>query len=62
MTGLSQAGTNYADTKSGFWSGMQDQAGLYNNQGDMTQAPQQGWLGGLMGAGKQFYSALSGLR
>ena len=62
MLGLSAAGTNYADTKSGFWSGMQDQAGLYNNQGDMTRAPQQGWLGGLMGAGKQFYSALSNLK
>ena len=58
MAGLSLAGTNYADTKSGFWSGMQDQAGLYNNAGQMTQAPQQGWLSGLMGAGKQFFSFL----
>jgi hypothetical protein len=58
MAGLSLAGTNYADTKSGFWSGMQDQAGLYNNQGDTTRAPQQGWLSGLMGAGKQFFSFL----
>jgi hypothetical protein len=59
MAGLSLAGTNYADTKSGFWSGMQDQAGLYNNQGDMTRAPQQGWLSGLMGAGKQFFSMIA---
>jgi hypothetical protein len=59
MAGLSLAGTNYADTKSGFWSGMQDQAGLYNNQGDTTRAPQQGWLSGLMGAGKQFFSMIA---
>jgi hypothetical protein len=58
MAGLSLAGTNYADTKAGFWSGMQDQAGLYNSAGQMTQAPQQGWLSGLMGAGKQFFSFL----
>jgi hypothetical protein len=58
MAGLSLAGTNYADTKSGFWSGMQDQAGLYNSAGQMTQAPQQGWLSSLMGAGKQFFSFL----
>ena len=37
---------------------MQDQAGLYNSAGQMTQAPQQGWLSGLMGAGKQFFSFL----
>ena len=58
MAGLSLAGTNYADTKAGFWSGMQDQAGLYNNAGDMTQASQQGWLSQLLGGGKQFFSSL----
>jgi len=59
MAGLSLAGTNYADTKSGFWSGMQDQAALYNNQGQMTQAGQKGWLSQLLGGGKQFYSHLT---
>jgi hypothetical protein len=58
MAGLSLAGTNYADTRSGFWSGMQDQAALYNKQGDMTQAGQKGWLSQLLGGGKQFYSSL----
>jgi hypothetical protein len=59
MAGVSLAGTNYADTKSGFWSGMQDQAALYNNQGDMTREGQTGWLSGLMGAGKQFFSMIA---
>ena len=59
MPGLSLAGTNYADTKSGFWSGMQDQAALYNNQGQMTQAEQPGWLSQLISGGKQFYSHFS---
>ena len=58
MAGLSLAGTNYADTKAGFWSGMQDQAGLYNSAGQTTQAPQQGWLSQLLGGGKQFFSSL----
>ena len=37
---------------------MQDQAGLYNNAGDMTQASQKGWLSQLLGGGKQFFSSL----
>jgi hypothetical protein len=59
MEGLSLAGTNLADTKSGFWSGMQDQAALYNNQGDMTQAAQTGWFNQLIGAGKKGWSMLT---
>jgi len=60
MTELSRAGTNYADTKSGFWSGMQDQTALYNNQGDMIQAGQTGLWNQLIGAGEEFYSLLTG--
>lgn len=56
MAGVSTAGSNYADTKSGFWSGMGDQSALYNNQGDMTQAGQSGWLSGLRDVGQEFYS------
>jgi hypothetical protein len=56
MAGLSLAGTNYADTKSGFWSGMQDQAAQYNNAGKMTAEGTQGWGSGLFDAGKQFFS------
>ena len=59
MTNVALAGHNLADTKSGFWSGMQDQAALYNNQGQMTQAGQKGWLSQLLGGGKQFYSHLT---
>ena len=66
MPGVSLAGTNLADTRSGFWSGMQDQAALYNQEGQLTREGQQGWgtglLSGLRGVGKQFYSALSNLR
>ncbi len=59
MAGLSLAGTNYADTKSGFWSGMQDQAALYNNQGQLTREAQTGWLNQLLGAGKKGWSMLT---
>jgi len=59
MAGLSLAGTNYADTKSGFWSGMQDQAALYNDEGQLTREGKTGWLSQLLGGGKQFYSSLT---
>jgi hypothetical protein len=59
MEGVALSGHNYADTKSGFWSGMQDQAALYNNQGQLTREAKTGWGTGLMNAGKQFFSLLS---
>ena len=63
MEGLSLAGTNLADTKSGFWSGMQDQAALYNNEGQLTREEQKGWGTGLLDFGRQnlpkFFSMLS---
>ena len=44
IEGLSAAGTNYADTKSGFWSGMQGQAAEYNSAGKLTAEATNGWL------------------
>jgi len=44
IEGLSLAGTNYADTKSGFWSSMQGQAAQYNSSGKMTSEATNGWL------------------
>jgi len=63
MAGVSLAGTNYADTKSGFWSGMQDQAALYNSEGQLTREGQTGWGTGLMDYGREnlpeFFSIFS---
>ena len=56
IAGTSLAGTNYTDTKSGFWSGMQDQAAQYNNAGKITAEATKGWGSGLFDAGKQFFS------
>lgn len=44
MAGTSLAGTNYADTKSGFWSGMQGQAAQYNSDGKLISEATSGWL------------------
>lgn len=44
MAGTSLAGTNYTDTKSGFWSGMQGQAAQYNSDGKLTSEATSGWL------------------
>ena len=63
MEGLSLAGTNLADTKSGFWSGMQDQAALYNSEGQLTQEGKTGWGTGLLDYGREnlpkFFSMFS---
>ena len=63
MEGLSLAGTNLADTKSGFWSGMQDQAALYNEEGQLTREAKTGWGTGLLDYGREnlpkFFSMFS---
>ena len=59
MMGIREGGQDYADTQSAFYSGMMDQKAKYNTQGNVTQEAQPGWLSGLMGAGKQFFSLLT---
>ena len=59
MQGIREGGQDYADTRSAFWSGMQDQKAKYNTQGNVTQEAQTGWLSQLLSGGKQFYSALT---
>jgi hypothetical protein len=63
MTGVALAGHNLADTQSGFWSGMQDQAALYNSEGQLTQEGKTGWGTGLLDYGREnlpkFFSMFS---
>jgi hypothetical protein len=63
MAGVSLAGTNLADTQSGFWSGMQDQAALYNEEGQLMREEQKGWGTGLLDYGREnlpkFFSMLA---
>jgi hypothetical protein len=59
MQGIREGGQDYADTQSGFWSGMMDQKAKYNQQGNVTQEAEPGWLSQLIGGGKQFFSLLS---
>ena len=63
MAGVSLAGTNLADTRSGFWSGMQDQAALYNKEGQLMREEQKGWGTGLLDYGREnlpkFFSMFS---
>ena len=59
MQGIREGGQDYADTRSAFWSGMQDQKAKYNTQGNVIQEAQPGWLSQLLSGGKQFYSALT---
>ena len=50
MAGVSTAGSNYADTKSGFWSGMTGQAAQYNRDGSLATGATTGWGDNLKGA------------
>jgi len=63
MTNVALAGHNLADTKSGFWSGMQDQAALYNKEGQLMREEQKGWGTGLLDYGREnlpkFFSMFS---
>ena len=63
MEGVALAGTNLADTKSGFWSGMQDQAALYNKEGQLMREGKTGWGTGLLDYGREnlpkFFSMFS---
>jgi len=52
MQGVRDAGTNYADTKSGFWSNMADQAGEYD------WSKMLGGGGGSQGGSQQTYSSM----
>ena len=59
IQGIREGGQDYADTRSAFWSGMQDQKAKYNTQGNVTQEAQPGWLSQLISGGQQYYSALT---
>ena len=59
MQGIREGGQDYADTRSAFWSGMQDQKAKYNQQGNVTQEAEPGWLSQLISGGKQFFSLLT---
>ena len=50
MQGVRDAGTNYTDTKSGFWSGMTGQAAQYNTNGSLATGATTGWGDNLTGA------------
>jgi len=50
MSGVRDAGANYADTKSGFWSGMTGQAAQYNTNGSLATGATTGWGDNLTGA------------
>ena len=45
MLGVSSAGTNYADTKSGFWSGLVGQSAQYNDAGKLINPGKSNFWG-----------------
>ena len=59
MQGIREGGQDYADTQSAFWSGMMDQKAKYNQQGNVTQEAEPGWLSQLISGGKQFFSLVA---
>ena len=59
MQGIREGGQDYADTRSAFYSGMMDQKAKYNQQGNVTQEAEPGWLSQLISGGKEFFSLLT---
>ena len=59
MQGIREGGQDYADTQSAFYSGMMDQKAKYNQQGNVTQEAEPGWLSQLISGGKEFFSLLT---
>ena len=59
MAGIREGGQDYADTQSAFYSGMLDQKAKYNQQGNVTQEAEPGWLSQLISGGKEFFSLLT---
>jgi len=58
MLGVSSAGTNYADTKSGFWSGLVGQSAQYNDAGKLINPGKSNFWG----LGDSFSDIFSGGR
>ena len=59
IQGIREGGQDYADTQSAFYSGMLDQKAKYNQQGNVIQEAEPGWLSQLISGGKEFFSLLT---